>query len=100
MQRDFGYGTLGQACSSVVQGDDDPTAVGIGDVVESQELPPTPANPRSSSLLGHRVDIDVGPPESRDTAEESVTGFLALEAGGSPRTKFGWRDERGELAHV
>ena len=73
-------------------GDDDPTAVGIGDVVEAKELPRTPTNQRASDLVEHGFGLDVVRRESRGNVEESVAGFLGLEVSGGPRNEFGQRD--------
>ncbi len=74
-------------------GDDDPTAVGIDDVVEAKELPRTPTNQRASSLVEHGFDLDVVRRESRGNVEKSVADFLGLEVSGGPRNEFGRRDE-------
>ena len=70
-------------------GDDDPTAVGIGDVVEAKKLSRTPTNQRASDLVEHRLNLDVARWESRGIAEESVADFLGLEVSGGPRHKCG-----------
>ena len=79
---------------------DDPTAVGVGDVVESKKLPRTPTNQRASDLIDHGLDLDVTRRERRgNKKEEAVAGFLGLEVSGGPRNEFGQRDG-SELAHV
>lgn len=60
----------------------------IGDVVEAKKVPWTPTDPRASGLTGHGLDLDLARWESRNNAEESVAGFLGLEASGSPRDEF------------
>ena len=95
-----GVGWLGQARASSRHGDDDPAAVGVGDVVEAQKLPWPPANQRGSALVGHGIDIDVGPLERCDAVEESVPGLLGLEAGCGPRTKLGQGNEQESFPPV
>jgi hypothetical protein len=80
---------VGVAC-----GDDDPTAVGIGYVVEDKELPRTPTNQRASDVVEHGFGLDVARRESRGNVEESVADFLGLEVSGGPRNEFGRRDDR------
>jgi len=70
-------------------GDDDPTAVGIGDVVEAKKLSRTPTNQRASDLVEHGLDLNVAHRESRGIAEESIADFLGLEVSGSPRNECG-----------
>jgi hypothetical protein len=69
--------------------DDDPTAVGIGDVVEMKKLSRAPANQRASDLVEHGLDLDVARRESRGIAEEAVANFLAWKVSGSPRDECG-----------
>jgi hypothetical protein len=71
---------------------DDPTAVGIDDVVEAKKLSRTPANPRASDLVEHGLDLDVARRESRGNAEESVADFLGLEMSRGPRNECGQLD--------
>jgi len=80
--------------------EDNPTAVGIGDVVEAKKLPRTPTNQRASVLVGHGLDLDVARLESRGNAEESVAGFLGLEVSGGPRNEFGQWDVLWGFADV
>ena len=70
----------------------DPTAVGVGDVVETQKLPRTPANQRASDLIDHGLDLDVARRERRGNKKELVTNFLGLEVSGGPRNEFGQQD--------
>jgi hypothetical protein len=69
--------------------DDDPAAVGVGDVVEAKKLSRTPTNQRASDLVEHGLDLNLARRESRGIAEESIAGFLGLEASGSPRNECG-----------
>jgi len=71
-------------------GDDDPPAVGIGDVVEAKKVTWTPTNPRTSAIVGHRLDLDLARLVSRDDAEESVAGVLGVEVGGGPRNEVSY----------
>jgi hypothetical protein len=71
---------------------DDPTAMGIGDVAESKELPRTPTNQRASDLVEHGSDLDVTRRESRGNVEESIADYLGLEVSGGPRNELGQRD--------
>ncbi len=67
----------------------DPTAVGVGDVVETKKLPRTPTNQRASDLIDHGLDLDVACRERRSNKkEESVAAFLGLEVSGGPRKEF------------
>ena len=67
----------------------DPTAVGVGDVVETKKLPWTPTNKRASDLIDHGLDLDVACREHRSNKkEESVAAFLGLEVSGGPRNEF------------
>ncbi len=73
-------------------GDDNPTAVGMGDVVEAKELPRTPTNQRASDLIDHGLGLDVSHWERRgNKKKESIAAFLGLEVSGSPRKEFGQR---------
>ncbi len=72
-------------------GDDDPTAVGIGDVVEAKKLSRTPTNQRASDFVEHGLDLDVSRRESRGNVEESIADFLGLEVSGGPRNECGQR---------
>ena len=72
----------------------------MGDVVEAKKLPRTPTNRRDSAIAAHGLDLDIAHRESRGNAEESVAGFLGLEASGGPRNEFGWRDVRWKLTDV
>ena len=74
-------------------GDDDPTAVGVGEVVEAKETPGTPTKRRASALAVHGLDLDSARGESRSAAEESVASFFGSEAGGSPRREIGQRNK-------
>ena len=65
-------------------GNGDPTAVGVGDVVEKKKVSRAPTNERSSDIVGHRLDLDVAGRESRGEEQESVTGFLSVEVGDGP----------------
>ena len=78
-------GSSNQVATAYV--DDDPTAVGIGDVVEAKKLSRTPTNQRASDLAEHGLNLDVALWESRDSVEESVADFLGLEVSGSPRNE-------------
>ncbi len=74
-------------------GDDDPAAVGIGDVVEAKKVPRTPTNQRASDLIDHGLDLDVTRRERRgNKKKESVADFLGLEVSGGPRSEFGHRE--------
>jgi hypothetical protein len=73
-------------------GDDDPAPVGVGDVVEPEELPRTPANQRASDLVEHGLDLDVVRRKSRGNAEKLIAGFSGLEVSGGPRYEVGGRD--------
>ena len=67
----------------------DPTAVGVGDVVETKKLPRTPTNQRASDLTDHGLDLDVSRREPRgNKKEELVAAFLGLEVSGGPRNEF------------
>ena len=77
---------------AVACGDDDPTAVGIGDVVEAKEFPRPPTNQRASNLVEHGFDLDLARRESRGDAEEAVADSFGLEVSGGPRNEFGQRD--------
>jgi hypothetical protein len=71
----------------------DPTAAGVGDVVETKKLPRTPTNQRASDLIDHGLGLDVERRERRgNKKEESVADFLGLEVSGGPRNEFGQRD--------
>ena len=70
-------------------GDDDPAPVGVGDVVEAEKLPRTPANQRASDLVEHGLDLDVVRRKSRGNAEELIAGFSGLEVSGGPRNEIG-----------
>ena len=71
----------------------DPTAVGVGDVVETKKPPWTPTNQRASGFIDHGLDLDVVCRERRgNKKEESVAALLALEMSGGPRNEFGQRD--------
>ena len=72
--------------------DGDPTALGMGDVVEVQEVPRTPTNQRASDLVEHGFDFDVVRRESRGNVEESITRFLGLEVSCGPRNEFDQRE--------
>jgi hypothetical protein len=68
---------------------DDPTAAGVGDVVQTKELPWTPTNQRASDLAKHGFDLDVVRRERRgNKKEESVADSLGLEVNGGPRSEF------------
>ncbi len=74
---------------SVACGDDNPTAVGMGDVVEAKKLPRAPTNRRASAFVVHGLDLDIARGESRgNKKKESVAAFLGLEVSGSPRKEF------------
>ncbi len=72
----------------------------MGDVVEAKKLPRTPTNRRDSAIAVHGLDLDIAHRESRGNAEESVAGFLGLEASGGPRNEFGQRFVLWRLADV
>jgi len=74
--------------------------VGVGDVVEAEELPRAPTNQCTSVLAGHGRNLDLAHLESRANIEELVAAFMALEAGGGPRTELYWPGELGILVHV
>ncbi len=70
----------------------DPTAAGVGGVVETKELPRTPTNQRASDLIDHGLGLDVAHWEHRgNKKKESIAAFLGLEVSGSPRKEFGQR---------
>jgi hypothetical protein len=71
----------------------DPTAVGIGDVVEVKKVPWTPTNQCAPTLVGLGPDFDIARRESCGNAEKFVAGSLGLETGGSPRDE---RVQRGK----
>ena len=77
---------------SAACGDDNPTAVGMGDVVEAKEVPRTPTNQRASDLVEHGFDLDVARRESRRDVQESIADSFGLEMSGGPRNEFGQRD--------
>jgi hypothetical protein len=74
-------------------GEDDPTAVGIGDVVETKKVSRTPTNPRTSAHVKHGLDLDLGRLPGRDNGEELIARFLGLEASGGPGNEV--RNRRG-----
>ena len=71
-------------------GNDDPPAVGIGDVVEAKKVTRAPTNPRASAIVGQRLDLDLVRLLGRDDAEESVAGYFGVEVSGSPRNEVGY----------
>ena len=71
----------------------DPTAVGVGDVVETKKFPRTPTQPRASDLIDHGPDLDVARRERRgNKKKESVAAFLGWEVSGGPRNEFVQRE--------
>ena len=74
-------------------GDDNPTAVGMGDVVEAKKLPRTPTNQRASDLVEHGFDLDVARRESPRDVQESIADSFGLEMRGGPRNEFGQRGD-------
>ncbi len=71
----------------------DPTAGGVGGVVEAKKLPRTPTNRRASDLIDHGLGLDVSHWERRgNKKKESIAAFLGLEVSGSPRKEFGQWD--------
>ncbi len=70
----------------------DPTAVGKGHVVETEELPRAPTNQRTSDLIDHGLDLDVARRERRGNKKELVTNFLGLEVSGGSRNEFVQQD--------
>ena len=76
---------------AVACGDDDPAAVGIGDVVEAKELSRTPTNQRASDFVEHGLDLNVARWEIRGNVEETIADFLGLEVSGGPRNECGQR---------
>jgi hypothetical protein len=78
-------------CGVVACGDDDPAAVGVGDVVEAKELSRTPANQCASDFVEHRLDLDVARREIRGNVEEMIAEFLGLKMSGGPRNECGQR---------
>jgi len=66
----------------------------MGDVVEAQKLPRTPANHRASALVRHGLDLDVARRERPGNVEEAVANLLGLKVNGGPRTEF---TQRGRL---
>ena len=78
---------------SAACGDDNPTAVGIGDVVEAKKLPRTPTNRRASALVVHGRDRDIARGESRRDVQESIADSFGLEMRGGPRNEFGQRGD-------
>jgi len=69
-------------------GDDDPTAVGIRDIVQTKKVPRTPTNQGASAFLRHGRDLHLGRLLSRENADESVAGFYSVETSGRPRTEL------------
>ncbi len=67
----------------------DPTAEGVGGVVEAKKLPRTPTNQRASDVIDHGLGLDVAHWQRRgNKKKESVAAFLGLEVSGSPRKEF------------
>ncbi len=67
----------------------DPTAGGVGGVVETKKLPRTPTNQRASDVIDHGLGLDVAHWQRRgNKKKESVAAFLGLEVSGSPRKEF------------
>ena len=68
---------------------DDPTALGIHDVVETEKLPRTPTNQRPSDLIDHGLGLDVACREGRgNTKDKLVADLLGLEVRGGPRNEL------------
>ena len=78
-------------CGVVACVDDDPAAVGIGDVVEAKELSRTPTNQCAPDFVEHGLDLDVACREIRGNVEEMIADFLGLEVSGGPRNECGQR---------
>ncbi len=67
----------------------DPTAGGVGGVVEAKKLPRTPTNRRASDLIDHGLGLDVAHWERRgNKKEELVAAFLGLKVSRGPRNEF------------
>lgn len=79
---------------------DNPTAVCVGDIVETKKLPRTPTNQCAPDIIDHGLDLDVARRERRgNKTEESIAYSLGLEVSGGPRDKFG-RGAGPDLTHV
>jgi hypothetical protein len=66
-------------------GDRDAPAVGVGQIVESQETARAPANHRDQSLICHRFDLDIAGTQFGGRAtQEAIAVFLGLEVGTGP----------------
>jgi len=72
--------------------------VGIGDVVEAKEVTRAPTDPRTSAVVGHRLDFDLANVLCCDNSEEPAAGFFGVEVSGSPRNEVSYlRCEQGKV---
>jgi hypothetical protein len=79
---------------------EDPTAVGVGDVVEAEKLLRTPPNPRAQAVVRCRL---FSPPVvyvAGHSEKKPIAGFLVWEADGGPRTPTAGRVAQGDLLPV
>ena len=68
-------------------------AVGIGDIVEAEKLPGTPANRGNPAVVLYGLGLDIARGEIRGSLQEKVTSRGGQETSGGPGTKIVRRDE-------